>query len=185
MEINNKQIRPMPGRCYVRLESLFRNTGSIVIPNAYKTAPHIIGTVEDYNCHENDIRRLGHRLTIGERVITSHHAGRLIQDSVYDYSIKDILAIVFGDVNLKSISQDIERCRYCGNAKTGTDQAIILLDGRCLRCGKDKWGVGQPANKPVSVSDAECEEHEEMIYKKNPNRQKKIFIQAMSVSSLL
>jgi len=173
MLINKKQIRPMPRHVYVRMESLFKNTGQIDIPDAYKTAPHIIGTVEDHSCQEKDIRRLEHKLAIGDRVIVSHYAGRLIQDNIYDYSVKDILAIISGNIDLQAISQDVERCKWCGNAKTGIDQSVIMWEGRCPRCGKDKYGIKQPVNNPVSVSDAEVAEHEESIYRRANERRRR------------
>jgi len=157
MLLNGKQqVRPLNGHVFVRLESLFRNTGNIVIPTRYKTAPHIIGTVEDCQNRPEDIQRLGHRLAVGERVIVSHYGARPIMNGIWDYRIESIFAIVSDDVDLKAISTDIPRCQWCGNAQPTVQQSMLMFDGKCPRCGRNR--NGEIVDQPITVPDSLVEE---------------------------
>lgn len=179
---NGKNLFPVPGHAFIRLESLFKNTGTIVIPEKYQKAPHVVGRVvevaltAEQEKYSEDIP-----IKEGSRVIVSHASGRYIPgtitEDIMDFALEykcsgsndkhyTILAILDNDVDLKPQTQDIERCRWCGNAKPSVAQGMMMFHGRCPRCGKDRYGIVQPAMPEVTVSDAEVEEFHEIIHRR-------------------
>jgi hypothetical protein len=164
------KVKPLPGNMIVELESLYKDTGLIKIPVRYKQTPHIVGRIKEISMRPIDIKTLGHEIEAGTRVIISHLGGRHLSANEYIFPItakrKDvkgrkyqdsiILAIVPDTVELSNHIQDVERCQFCGEAKPGAKQNIILVDGVCPRCGRNRNGE-IPSNE-VTVSDAEVEE---------------------------
>lgn len=176
---NGMEVRPLAGHCFVRLESLYKGSiEGIIIPQKYRSARHIIGRVVDVTMKPQDLKVLGFKLEVNDRLILDHTGGRLVDDNVFDYPIIrqspmmngkrkpecTILALVGDDVDLSAHSQDMERCRWCGDAKAGISQSMLLMNGVCPRCHKDRYGVVQPTNPDVKVSDAEVEEFSDIIH---------------------
>jgi hypothetical protein len=178
---DGKNLSPVPGHAFIRPESLFKNTGPIVIPEKYQKAPHVVGrVVEVVLTPEQAKYREDIPIKAGSRVIVSYASGRYIPNTVAAEDVMDfaleyqcpgsndkhytILAILDDGVELKPQIQDIERCRHCGNAKPGVAQGMMMFSGRCPRCGKDRYGVVQPAMPEVTATDAEVEEFHEIIH---------------------
>ena len=179
MLINGKNAHPLPGHIWIRLESLYNDKqGLIQIPLKYRSARHIIGRIVEANMRQQDFKMLGFSLEVRDRLILDPIGGRMITNEVFDYPIIrqsptisskrkpecTILAFVGDDVDLSPHSQEIPRCRWCGDAKTGISQGIIMISGRCPRCNRDRYGVVQPAMPEVKVSDAEVEQFHEIIH---------------------
>jgi co-chaperonin GroES (HSP10) len=176
---DGRNLVPLTGHAFIRPEQLFKNTGPIVIPDKYQKAPHVVGRVVEVALtpeqakYSEDIP-----IVAGSRVIVSHASGRYIPgtvtDDVMDFALEyqcpgskdmhySILAILDDDVDLKPQTQEIERCKFCGNAKPAVAQGMIMMSGQCPRCLKDRYGVTRPAIPEVKVSDAEVEEFHEII----------------------
>lgn len=148
------QVKPLPGYMIVKLESLYKDTGLIRVPERYKKAPHIVGTVIDIVCRNTDTRTLGHEIKTGHRIIISHLGGRHLRDDEWIYPITTkrrdtrgkkyldsvILAIVPPDVDLKPHTQNVERCQFCGEAKPGARQNMMMVNGVCPRCHRERNG---------------------------------------------
>jgi hypothetical protein len=191
MKLKNCEIRPVPGHAFVKLESLFSNTGSIIIPDVYQDATMCTGRIVDIAYTPNQQAKLGlEALKPGLRVIMLPESGREIiegedvKDFTLEYHVRGfenelikrhtVLAILGDDVKLGTQEQEIPRCHFCGNAASGVAQGVILMNGQCPRCHKDKYGVYhaptrrdangnlQP-NVDVKVSDADVERFSEMI----------------------
>jgi len=169
MLINGQNVQPMPGHVFLKMESLYKDVGFIHIPVKYKTAPHIIGRIADVNMRQEDERTLGFKLGPEDRVIMNPLGGRHIADDIWDYSIivnrprmdgrkhpeLSILALVGDDIDLAPAMQEIARCMFCGDAKSGVGQNMILDNGICPRCHRNQQGeVINPA-KVTSVSEEE------------------------------
>lgn len=149
-------LKPLPGFMVVKLEALYAHTGPIHVPERFKQAPHLIGTIKRINLRDIDRRTLGFEggeVDAGKRILVSHLGGRFLADDTWLYPItlarKDergykyrdsgILAVVDDDVELKPHTQDVPRCQYCGQVN-GSNQNMITFDGICPRCGKDIHG---------------------------------------------
>ena len=68
-----------------------------------------------------------------------------------------VIAILGDDVDISTQTQEIERCKLCGHTK-GSAQGMILWNGVCPRCHRDKYGILQPHGKEipqVKVDDGE------------------------------
>lgn len=168
------KIKPLPGQMFVRLESLYRNTGLIEVPERYKKAPRLIGRIVELSMRTEDRLALGVDLVPGNRIIVSPLGGRHLSEDTWVYPItlkrKDqhgrtyrdsgVLAIVPDSVDLSTHSQDIERCQFCGEVRSGTKQNMILVNGVCPRCGKNNHG--EIPDTSIKVTDAEVERFTEM-----------------------
>ena len=177
---NGRNLVPLAGHAFIQPEQLFKNTGAIVIPDKYQKAPHVVGRVIEVALtpkqakYSEDIP-----IVAGSRVIVSHTSGQYIPgtvtDDVMDFVLEyqcpgskdvhySILAIMDDDVDLQPQTQDISRCKFCGNAKPAVAQGMIMMSGQCPRCNRDRYGVVQPAMPEAKVSDAEVEEFHEIIH---------------------
>lgn len=162
-------LKPLPGYMIVKLESLYKDTGLIKVPDRFKKAPHLIGRIVALSMRIEDHKTLGVELAPGNRIIVSPLGGRYLSEQTWLYPIttvrKDaggrryrdsgVLAIVPESVDLSTHSQTIERCQYCGEAKSGSNQNMILWQGVCPRCGRDRQG--DIPDRSLKVTDAEIE----------------------------
>lgn len=162
------KVRPLPGNMVVKLESLYKDQGLIHIPSRFKKAPMLIGRIAAISMRLEDHRTLGTELVVGDRIIVTPLGGRHLEENTWIYPIsvirKDtrgkkyrdsgVLAIVPDTVDLSAHSQGIERCQYCGEVN-GSKQNMLLVDGVCPRCGKDKHG--EKPDTSIKVSDEEVE----------------------------
>jgi predicted nucleic acid-binding Zn-ribbon protein len=57
-------------------------------------------------------------------------------------------------VDLSASAGDIPRCQFCGEVN-GSKQNMLMADGVCPRCGKDKYG--EKPDTSIKVSDDEIE----------------------------
>jgi len=160
------KVKPLPGNMIVKLEALYKDTGLIEIPSRFKKAPRLIGRITAISIRPEDIRTLGVELVVGNRIIVSPLGGRELGKNEWVYPIslirKDergrkyrdsgVLAIVPDTVDLSAHSQDIERCQYCGDVNH-SKQNMIMVNGVCPRCGKDKQG--DIPDTFIKVTDAE------------------------------
>lgn len=167
-------LNPLPGFAIIELEALFKNTGNLVIPERYKNAPHIVGKIIVINMRPVDIRFFQEELIPGERVIVTPLGGRHVEDNNWLYPVtlerKDIhgrkyrdsgiMALIRDDVEVSAHTQEIERCAFCGPARSGSNQNVIMVNGGCPRCGKNKHG--EVPDTSLKVTDAEVERFEEI-----------------------
>lgn len=169
MPIKISNIKPLPGHMIVKLESLYNDTELIKVPERYKTASHIVGRIMAISMRPEDQRALGIELEIGNRIIVTSLGGRHLSDDTWVYPItlqrKDergrkyrdsgVLAIIPDNVDLSAHSQAIERCQFCSDANPGVHQNMIMFEGVCPRCGKDKHG--EIPDKSVKLTDKDLE----------------------------
>ena len=166
-----EKVVPVPGHVYIRIESMFNNTGPIVIPDKYKSAPHIVGRVLKYSFKPGlgQINQFDLPISVGCRVIVSQASGRLIPgtDGVMDFpfeyrtkgadgkpkTLQCILATLGDDVNIGTQTQPVERCHVCGNAREGIAQGMLLQNNLCPRCGRD--AAGNMVDTSVRVTEDE------------------------------
>lgn len=148
------KLLPLPGYMTVRLEALYKSSNLIHIPERYRKAPHLVGRIVSISMRPEDQRTLGVDLIPGNRIIVSPLGGRHISEDTWVYPItlirKDmrgkkyrdsgVLAIIPDSIDLTAHSQSIERCAYCGDVNN-SKQNMIMVDGVCPRCGKNKQGV--------------------------------------------
>ena len=185
MKFKTIEIKPVPGHAFVRLESLFQNTGKIIIPDAYSNAPMCVGRIVDISYSPNQQVMLNLEAIVpGIRVIMLPESGREIieGEDVKDFTLEyhvigidnkkikkhAIQAILGDDVKLGTQEQEIPRCKFCGNSK-GVAQGIILWNGVCPRCHKDRYGKVHSAKPDVTVSEAEIERHKAQIFEGGKN----------------
>ena len=159
-------IRPLPGKMVVKLESLYIDTLLIRIPERFKKAPRLVGRIVALSMRREDFRTLGVELAVGNRVIVSPLGGRYLKENTWIYPIslirKDergkkyrdsgILAIVPDTVDLTAHSQGIERCQFCGDVNH-SNQNMLMWKGVCPRCGKD--AQGNIPDDSIKVTDAD------------------------------
>ena len=151
----------------VKLEALYKDSGLIKIPERYKKAPHLIGKIVALSMRTEDFLALGVNLQAGDRILVTPLGGRELPGDTWMYPItlkrKDergrkyrdsgVLAIVADTVNLSAHSQAIERCQFCGDARSGAKQNVILWEGTCPRCGKNNQG--EVPDKSVKLTEAD------------------------------
>lgn len=161
-------IKPLPGKMTVKLESLYIDTVLIRIPERYKKAPKLIGRITAISMRSEDIRTLGVKLVVGNRIIVSPLGGRYLEKNTWIYPIsvirKDergrkyrdsgVLAIVPDIVDLSAHSQDVPRCQFCGEVNS-SKQNMFMWQGACPRCGKDRQG--EIPDTSIKVTDADIE----------------------------
>jgi hypothetical protein len=159
----------------VKLESLYIDTLLIRIPERFKKAPRLVGRITAISMRLEDHRALGSELAVGDRIIVTPLGGRYLEENTWIYPIsvvrKDargkkyrdsgVLAIVPDAVDLSAKSEDVPRCQFCGEVN-GSKQNMLMADGVCPRCGKDKQG--EVPDSSIKVTDEEVERF------KNTNR---------------
>ena len=164
-----KQLKPLPGFMIVKLESLFKDDNFIHIPERFKKAPHLVGTITSVNMRKQDRAILGTYLFAGMRILVTPLGGRYLAGDTWIYPItlkrKDergkkyndsgVLAIIGTDVELKPHIQDVERCQHCGEANS-SKQNMIMFSGRCPRCGKNRQGDYIESNPSITESEADA-----------------------------
>jgi len=146
-------IRPLPGKMIVKLESLLKDTGLIKVPERYKKAPSLIGRITAISMRPEDFRDLGVKAMVGNRIIVSSLCGRHIEKDTSVYLITDILAIVPDTMDISAHSMDAPRCRHCGQVRSGVNQNMLMWRGVCPRCGKDSQG--EIPDTSIKVTDAD------------------------------
>ena len=162
-------VKPLPGNMIVKLESLYIDTLLIRIPERFKKAPRLVGRITAISMRLEDHRTLGTELVVGDRIIVTPLGGRYLSENTWIYPVsvvrKDergkkyrdsgVLAIVPDEVDLSASSGSIPRCQFCGEVN-GSKQNMLMSDGVCPRCGKDKQG--EIPDTSIKVSDDEIEE---------------------------
>ena len=169
--LDANRIKPLPGNMIVRREALYKNTGLIAIPERYQRTPSIIGVVVAVTLSDADRRTLGAEIQAGARVILADHGGRYIAGNVWAYPVSfdrrdtaghkyrdsAILAICDATVELAPHTEEIERCRWCGDAHPNAKgQNVILWQDRCPRCGRDRHGEQESQTSPKLTARAQA-----------------------------
>ena len=83
----------------------------------------------------------------GLRVLYAQSSLSKIDDNMFVIPIDDIIAIIGDEVDLDNAENvnGVKRCVYCGPAKPGSNNGMILTTQKgvlcCPRCGKDESGV--------------------------------------------
>ena len=156
---NECELQPLPGCMVLKMEGYFEGemTGGLIeVPEVARGQIHQIGVIVIANPDADDTRKQGFDFLPGERVLMPNYSGRAIDDEHQVYRCCDALALVYSAAVLGAQSQEIERCRYCGAARTGTDQRLLLDNDVCPRCHKNERGVYKDPDA-VDVSDDEVE----------------------------
>jgi len=167
-------VKPLPGNMIVKLESLYIDTLLIRIPERFKKAPRLVGRITAISMRLEDHRTLGTELMVGDRIIVTPLGGRYLETNTWIYPIsvvrKDargkkyrdsgVLAIVPDAIDLSASAGDIPRCQFCGEVN-GSKQNMLMADGVCPRCGKDKYG--EKPDTSIKVSDDEIERFERAV----------------------
>jgi co-chaperonin GroES (HSP10) len=161
-------VKPLPGNMIVKLESLYIDTLLIRIPERFKKAPRLVGRITAISMRLEDHRTLGTELVVGDRIIVTPLGGRYLETNTWIYPIsvvrKDergkkyrdsgVLAIVPDEVDLSASAGEIPRCQFCGEVN-GSKQNMILWQGICPRCGRNRHG--EKPDTSAKVTDAEIE----------------------------
>ena len=136
------KLTPLPGYALIRLEGHFQDTGSIIIPEKYKSKRGYIGVIEAIK-HKDDRK---HDLKQGHRVAVMALGGTPLPGTdLHRFPIEHVLAILPDAAAVSTIESDNPRCRFCGDAK-GSGQNVMLTPGPkgrlyCPRCSMDQYGI--------------------------------------------
>ena len=174
------RIKPLPGFMIVKMESLYSDTGLIKIPRRFKQESHVIGKIVAVSMRPEDYQTLGVNLLVGNRIIVTHLGGRhlsekdntwvfpitLMRRDVNNRKYRDsgVEAIIPDSVDLSAHSQAIKRCQFCGDAKPGSHQNMLMFHGVCPRCGKNKYG--EIPDNSVKLTDKELEQIDGKTHRK-------------------
>ena len=145
--IHNIKISPLAGFAFVRMRGIYDSqSGLIAIPERLKTKRHGFGELLAANPTKDDARAISQSYAdmIGNRVIFNDYSKAPVGDGVFRIPINAIIAIVTDDaLKIESVEafQGVERCQWCGPAKAGSPNSMILdYNGYCPRCGKNASG---------------------------------------------
>lgn len=145
--IHNIKIYPLAGFAFVRMRGIYDSqSGLIAIPERLKTKRHGFGELLAANPTQDDARAVSQSYAdmIGNRVIFNDYSKAPVGDGVFRIPINAIIAIVTDDaLKIESVAafQGVERCQWCGPAKDGSPNSMILdYTGFCPRCGKNASG---------------------------------------------
>lgn len=161
-------VQPKAGSVMIHVPSLYEDTGGIEVPETARTARNYFGDVLRSNVTRKQCKVLGGYVPQpGDRVILSPEGGRLLNTKipgVYLYPPRHIVALIPPGENLEPLVPEIERCRFCGSCRTGSDQAMILYNGVCPRCKRDRTGkYHDPDALEADVTDEEVAEFEALL----------------------
>lgn len=138
-------LKPLPGHAVIEMFGAYRADGPIQIPERYRTKRSYWGRVVSISQSAQD-RTNWHGIDlVGMVVLVEKHSGRRVIDNKYVYPTSDIVLAVEkaleGQIVLDTSTAGApERCRWCGAAKEGTENAIMLINGICPRCHKNANG---------------------------------------------
>ncbi len=165
---------PTPGFAFIKPEPHYADTGLIELPEKYRQKKKAVATVESWKPELRFRCRCGNvqhyrgpcmhcqrrdRMTIisgsplapfdgditGLRVIHLEHAVAKVAGDLYRIPIDCIIAILPDGVELEQAGDTQKRCRFCGPARAGSPNGMMLLPkgGKlvCPRCGRDENGV--------------------------------------------
>lgn len=145
-------VKPLPGFCFINLEGVYRDTGLIVIPSKYKSYKKSVGRVTAASMTDQNKRDWHGYVIDGKRVIVSCRAQTPIHGTEsYRFPIEDILAAIEDDSAAIAVESDeAVRCPHCGPAKSGSANAMMLVNGFCPRCGRNPYGEQKDTTPKVS-----------------------------------
>ena len=157
--IHNIKIYPLAGFAFVRMRGIYDSqSGLIAIPERLKTKRHGFGELLAANPTQDDARAVSQSYAdmIGNRVIFNDYSKAPVGDGVFRIPINAIIAIVTDDaLKIESVAafQGVERCQWCGPAKDGSPNSMILdYDGYCPRCGKNALGEKKDEFSEASIA---------------------------------
>jgi hypothetical protein len=185
------EVTPLPGMMLVELEPLYqKNTGPIITPETVGDAPHLVGKVVKLTVRERDIRHLGYEPKATDRVLLTPGGGFHVENNLYLYPITfqtrvagkkktdTFILGLAGDGEFSPVIQDNERCSWCGYCREGSKQAMLMWEGTCPRCHKDRQGAfHEPDNDRTGAyhtpdpTDEEVEEFAEVAGDSNMKRE--------------
>jgi len=146
-----KNLKPLPGDCFVELEPVVQTDGPIIIPDNYNPAVHNVGRMKQFTppSHPRKDHAFWSEFDIdNKRVYMVRYTGVPIAENVYRYRLRDILCIVPTDVPINGRG-GVRRCRYCGAASEKNDNNMLLVDVMgeevCPRCQRTKHGKHMPS----------------------------------------
>ena len=146
-KIHNISISPLAGFAFVRMHGIYDNgSGLISIPERFKAKKHGFGELLAANPTPDDEKSISglYADMIGSRIIFNDYSKAPVGEGVFRIPISSIIAIVTdGSLKIESVSafQGVERCQWCGPAKDGSPNSMILdYTGFCPRCGKNALG---------------------------------------------
>lgn len=146
-KIHNNSVSPLSGFAFVRMQGIYDGTsGLIAIPEKYKTKRQGFGELLAANPTDADEKAISASYSdmIGNRVVFHDYSKAPLGNGVFRIPISAIIAIVTdGALNIESVAafQGVERCQWCGPAKPGSPNSMILdYNGFCPRCGKNAAG---------------------------------------------
>jgi hypothetical protein len=145
MTITARRVRPLLGNCFIRLEGRYdEKIGLIVIPDAVRSKKIGFGQITEWNPTDKQFRACGGiPPPIGWYAICHDYAKAPIGEGVFRIPIDCVLGITQDKAEIKGTAafQDTERCSFCGPAKSGVQNAMLLNEfGYCVRCGKNAKG---------------------------------------------
>ena len=157
--IHNIKIYPLAGFAFVRMRGIYDSqSGLIAIPERLKTKRHGFGELLAANPTQDNARAVSQSYAdmIGNRVIFNDYSKAPVGDGVFRIPINAIIAIVTDDaLKIESVAafQGVERCQWCGPAKDGSPNSMILdYDGYCPRCGKNALGEKKDEFSEASIA---------------------------------
>jgi co-chaperonin GroES (HSP10) len=139
-------VSPLAGFAFVKMQGVYDSaSGLIDIPERFKTKRHGFGELVAASPTPADDRSISMSYSdaVGNRVIFNDYSKAPVGEDVYRVPISSIIAIVTDSaISIQSVApfQGVERCQWCGPAKEGSPNSMILMDGYCPRCGKNAEG---------------------------------------------
>ena len=158
-KINGKSLRPLAGFAFVKMGGIYdADSGLIAIPERFKTKRQGFGELLSANPTPSNERAVSqsYAALIGNRVIFNDYSKAPVCDGVFRIPIDAIIAIVTDSaLNIEAVAafQGVERCQWCGPAKDGSPNSMILdYDGYCPRCGKNASGEKKDEFSEASIA---------------------------------
>lgn len=173
--MSDSTYQALPGYALVEPEQKYTDTGLIALPEKYSRKKKAVARVKKWkpefrlrcghcggiqhyrgscaHCQRRDrLRAISTGQTApfnaditGSRVLYLEHAVARITDDLYRIPIDSILAILPDDLNLDDAGDEQKRCRFCGPAREGSPNGMMLLPkgGKlvCPRCKMDENGM--------------------------------------------
>ena len=146
-KILGKSVRPLAGFAFVKMGGIYdAASGLIAIPERFKSKRHGFGELLAANPTSDDEKSISASYAdmIGHRVVFHDYSKAPLGDGVFRIPISAIIAIVTDSaLNIEAVAafQGVERCQWCGPAKDGSPNSMILdYTGFCPRCGKNAIG---------------------------------------------
>lgn len=143
-KILGKSVRPLAGYCFIKLSGAYDSKcGLIHIPDIARARKVGCGEIVAWNPTDEQNRSFGTDAVIGWYAICHDYAKTPVVDGIFKIPIDNVLAICDESAKINGVSpfNGVERCSFCGPAKQGSDNSMILdYDGYCPRCGKNAAG---------------------------------------------